>query len=173
MTKNAVGIDVFKGKSMIAVMRPFEEVVYSPFEISHTDSELIELEKMIKSLPGETHVVMKYTGYYHAPVAQVLCEEGIYVSVVNAMLIHNYGNNTLRRAKTDKKRILMDWDKSDSCLLILVSHRIFCNLLSSLPCGSIFAMLKILNFYLTFVCRSYLNSQKHTTSVMLDMPNNV
>lgn len=100
---NAVGIDVSKGKSMIAVMRPFGEVVYSPFEISHTDSELIDLAKMIKSLPGETRVVMEYTGYYHTPVAQVLCEKGIYVSVVNAMLIHNYGNNTLRRAKTDKK----------------------------------------------------------------------
>ena len=30
---NCVGIDVSKGKSMIAVMRPFEEVVISPFEI--------------------------------------------------------------------------------------------------------------------------------------------
>ena len=30
---NCVGIDVSKGKSMIAVMRPFGEVVVSPFEI--------------------------------------------------------------------------------------------------------------------------------------------
>ena len=37
---NSVGIDVSKGKSMIAVMRPFGEVVVSPFEIHHTDSEL-------------------------------------------------------------------------------------------------------------------------------------
>ena len=29
---NCVGIDVSKGKSMIAVMRPFGEVVISPFE---------------------------------------------------------------------------------------------------------------------------------------------
>ena len=29
---NCVGIDVSKGKSMIAVMRPFGEVVVSPFE---------------------------------------------------------------------------------------------------------------------------------------------
>ena len=27
----------------------------------------------------------------------------VYVSVVNAMLVHSYGNNSLRRAKTDKK----------------------------------------------------------------------
>ena len=37
---NCVGIDISKGKSMIAVMRPFGEVVVSPFEVLHTDSEL-------------------------------------------------------------------------------------------------------------------------------------
>ena len=33
---NCVGIDVSKGKSMIAVMRPFGEVVVSPFEVRLT-----------------------------------------------------------------------------------------------------------------------------------------
>lgn len=100
---NAVGIDISKGKSMVAIMRPFGEVVRSPFEVSHTGSELSELAKLLKSLPGETRVVMEYTGYYHAPVAYSLCEAGIYVSAVNAILVHDYGNNNLRRAKTDKK----------------------------------------------------------------------
>lgn len=100
---NAVGIDVSKGKSMIAVMRPFGEVVVSPFEVRHTDSELSELAKLLKSLDGETRVVMESTGNYHAPVAWLLYDAGLYVSVVNAMLVHDYGNNSLRRAKTDKK----------------------------------------------------------------------
>lgn len=100
---NAVGIDVSKGKSMVAVMRPFGEVVSSPYEVLHTDSSLTELAKMIRKLPGETRVVMEYTGYYHAPVAQVLCEAGIYVSLVNPLLVKGYGNNSLRKAKTDKK----------------------------------------------------------------------
>lgn len=100
---NAVGIDVSKGKSMIAVMRPFGEVVVSPFEVRHTDRELSELAGLLKSLDGETRVVMEYTGNYHAPVAYALHEAGIYVTVVNPMLIHDYGNNSLRRAKTDKK----------------------------------------------------------------------
>ena len=100
---NAVGIDVSKGKSMISVMRPFGEVVVSPFEVQHTDSELSELAKLLKSLVGETRVVMEYTGNYHTPIARVLQSAGFYVSVVNAMLIHDYGNNSLRRAKTDKK----------------------------------------------------------------------
>jgi transposase len=100
---NAVGIDVSKGKSMVAVMRPLGEVVCAPFEISHTDKDLTDLAKMLKSLPGETRVVMEATGSYHLPVAWMLQSAGLYVSVVNALLVHDYGNNSLRRAKTDKK----------------------------------------------------------------------
>ncbi len=100
---NSVGIDVSKGKSMIAVMRPFGEVVCSPFEVTHTSSELSALAKRLKSLDDETRVVMEATGHYHLPIAMALHEAGIYVSVVNAILVHDYGNNTLRRAKTDKK----------------------------------------------------------------------
>lgn len=100
---NCVGIDVSKGKSTIAVMRPFGEVVVSPFEVCHTVNELSELARQLKSLDGETRVVMESTGNYHAPVAWLLHDAGFYVSVVNAMLVHDYGNNSLRRAKTDKK----------------------------------------------------------------------
>ena len=36
MNVNCVGIDVSKGKSMIAVMRPLGEVVIPPFDVGHT-----------------------------------------------------------------------------------------------------------------------------------------
>jgi transposase len=100
---NSVGIDISKGRSTVAVMRPFGEVVISPFEVRHTDSELSELAKLLKSLDGETRVVMEATGNYHAPVAWLLHDAGLYVSVVNAKLVHGYGNNELRRVKTDRK----------------------------------------------------------------------
>ena len=100
---NSIGIDISKGRSMVAAMRPFGEVVISPFEVHHTDSELSELAKLLKSLDGETRVVMEATGNYHAPVAQLLHDAGLYVSVVNAKLVHSYGNNDLRRVKTDRK----------------------------------------------------------------------
>ena len=100
---NSVGIDISKGRSMIAVMRPFGEVVISPFEVRHTGSELSELARQLKSLDGETRVVMEATGNYHAPVAKLLHDAGLYVSVVNAKLVHVYGNNDLRRVKTDRK----------------------------------------------------------------------
>ena len=46
---NAVGIDVSKGKSTIAVMRPFGEVVASPYDVGHTESELKELARFLPS----------------------------------------------------------------------------------------------------------------------------
>lgn len=103
---NAVVIDISKGKSTVAVLRPFGEVVASPFDVIHNDSDLKQLVKLIKKLPGESKVVMEYTGTYFEPIAQFLHNNGIFVSVVNALLIHDYGGNSLRKVKTDKKDAL-------------------------------------------------------------------
>jgi len=100
---NAVGIDISKGKSMIAVMRSFGEIVASPFEVNHTGSELSKLAHMLKSLNGETKVIMECTGVYYMPIAYALHEAGLFVSVIHAQLIHNFGNNSIRKDKTDKK----------------------------------------------------------------------
>ena len=100
---NAAGIDVSKGKSMVAVYRPFNEIVAKPFEVRHTGSELKQLADYLKSLDGETRVVMEHTGRYYEQIAQYLHDEGIYVSAVNPKLIKDYGTgNTLRHVKTDK-----------------------------------------------------------------------
>jgi len=99
---NAVGIDVSKGRSTIAVVRPFGEVVASPYEVAHTDSELSKLAKMLKSLKGETKIVMECTGSYHLPIANTLHEAGLYVSVINPQLTHNYDNNSIRKSRNDK-----------------------------------------------------------------------
>ena len=99
---NVAGIDVSKGKSMVSVLRPFGEVVAKPFSVGHTGSELKELADYLKSLDGETRVVMEHTGRYYEPVARFLHEEGVFVSAVNPKLIKDYGNNTLRKVKTDK-----------------------------------------------------------------------
>ena len=99
---NSVGIDVSKGRSTIAIMRPFGEVVATPFDVAHNTSELHALADYLKALPGETRVVMEYTGRYFEPIAHALCEAGLFVTVVHAMLLYHYGKNTLRRVKTDK-----------------------------------------------------------------------
>lgn len=99
---NAVGIDVSKGKSTVSIMRPFGEVVAEPFEVSHTDVELRKLACFLGKLPGETRIVMEYTGSYWQPIAKVLHESGLFVSVVNALLVYKYGNHSIRKGKTDK-----------------------------------------------------------------------
>lgn len=50
---------------MVSVLRPFGEVVAKPFEVRHTGSELKALANYLKSLGGETRVVMEHTGRYH------------------------------------------------------------------------------------------------------------
>ena len=87
---NVAGIDVSKGKSMVSVLRPFGEVVAKPFSVGHTGSELKELADYLKSLDGETRVVMEHTGRYYEPVARFLHEEGVFVSAVNPKLIKDY-----------------------------------------------------------------------------------
>ncbi len=66
---NAVGIDVSKGKSTVAILRPGGEVVASPFEVSHNPRKLNELVSLIKSLNGDSKILMEYTGNYYLPVA--------------------------------------------------------------------------------------------------------
>lgn len=99
---NAVGIDVSKGKSTVAVIQPFGVVIAEPFDVLHTDSGLKELVNFIKSLSGETKVVMEYTGTYYEPVANALHNAGIFVSVVNPLLIDDYDTNRVRKVKTDR-----------------------------------------------------------------------
>jgi transposase len=99
---NAIGIDVSKGKSTVAIIKPFGEVVRIPFDVLHTTKELSELTSLILSLEGESRVVMEHTGKYSDPVVTALCNAGIFVCVVNAKLVHDYGGDTIRRVKTDK-----------------------------------------------------------------------
>jgi transposase len=106
MIMNAVGIDVSKGKSTVAVIQPLGIVIAQPFDVLHTDSDLKKLAAFIKSLSGETKVVMEYTGTYYEPIANALHNEGIFVSVVNPLLIDDYGTNRVRKVKTDKKDAL-------------------------------------------------------------------
>ena len=99
---NAVGVDVSKGKSMVAVLRPLGVVVAKPFEVSHTAADLGKLADFLKSLDGETKVIMEHTGRYYESVAHVIHDQGLFVSAVNPLLIREYGGNSLRRVKTDK-----------------------------------------------------------------------
>ena len=55
----SVGIDVSKGKSTVCMMKPGGEVLYAPFEVTHTKTELLNLVRIIKSQNEEVRVVME------------------------------------------------------------------------------------------------------------------
>lgn len=98
----SVGIDISKGKSMICILKPYGEVVRKPFEISHTEKDLLELSEIINGLDDEVRVIMEATGNYHLPVLSFLKEQGHFVSVINPLVMKKYVSTVLRKGKTDK-----------------------------------------------------------------------
>ncbi len=76
---NAVGIDVSKGKSMMAALRPKE--------YPHTEVGLEQMALAILDLGEDPKAVMEATGRYHEPVAAALHEYGIRVTVMNPLFI--------------------------------------------------------------------------------------
>ena len=101
---NAVGIDVSKGKSTVAILRPMGEVVQTPKDIPHDVVSLERLSYQILALGEDTRVIMEATGRYHEPVAQELLNHGIFVCVVNPLVIHSYcTGGKVRKVKNDQK----------------------------------------------------------------------
>lgn len=99
---NAVCIDVSKGKSMACVLRPYGEIISSPFEIRHTSSDISNLIDLIKSIAGKSRVVMEHTGRCFEPLAHQLSYVDIYVCAVYPKLIKDFENNSLRKVKSGK-----------------------------------------------------------------------
>lgn len=104
--------------------------------MSHTESDLYKLVQLIKSLSGETKVVMEYTGAYYEPIANALHNQGIFVSVVNPLLIDDYGTNRVRKVKTDKQ---------DSLKIASFAIDKWLDLREYIPANDIRKTLKILN----------------------------
>jgi len=98
---NAVGIDVSKGKSTVTILQPGGVVRHKPFDVSHSRTELAALSYFLSRLEGPTRVVLECTGHYHEPILRSLSDAGLFVSAVNPHLIKNFGNNTIRKVKSD------------------------------------------------------------------------
>jgi transposase len=97
-----VGIDVSKEKSMVCIMKPYGEIVVSPYEVPHTEGSVAELVRLVQSYSEETKVVMEATGTYYLPLLAAFCHAGIHVSVVNPLSIKKYMSESIRKGKTDK-----------------------------------------------------------------------
>lgn len=104
----SVGIDVSKGKSTICILKPYGEIVCSPFEVRHEERAMEALVDLLAKLDGEVRVVMEATGIYHLPVLTFLRDKRYFVSVINPFAMKKYArDNSTRGAKTDKLDSIM------------------------------------------------------------------
>jgi len=98
----SVGIDISKGKSTVCIMKPYGEVIRTPYEIKHTEKDLSDLADIILDFDEESRVILEATGAYHLPVLNYLKQKGIFVVVINPLMMKKYSSLTLRKGKTDK-----------------------------------------------------------------------
>ena len=102
----AVGIDVSKSKSTVAILDSCGTVLATPFNMAHTQPEMNALVSRLKAFDEPVTILLEYTGHYHYPVLKKLQEEGFPVCVVNPYQMKKYGDVEIRKAKTDKKDAL-------------------------------------------------------------------
>ena len=102
----AVGIDVAKSKSTVAILDSYGTVLATPFNMAHTQPEMNALVSRLKELGEPVTILLEYTGHYHYPVLKKLQDEGFPVCVVNPYQMKKYGDVEIHKAKTDKKDAL-------------------------------------------------------------------
>ena len=104
----SVGVDVSKGKSTVCILKPYGEIVCSPFEIQHEEKAMEAFADLLEKLDGEIKIVMEATGIYHLPVLTFLHDKGYFISVINPFAMKQFAkDNSIRGVKTDKLDAMM------------------------------------------------------------------
>ncbi len=101
----SVGMDISKGKSAVCIRSHNGEILREPFELWHTEEDLDSLCFFLQQLNAreEVRVVMEATGIYHLPVLMRLKEAGLFVCVVNPLLMKKFAAQSIRRGKNDRR----------------------------------------------------------------------
>ena len=119
--KYGIGIDVSKGKSMIAILSIEGEIIKEPFEVKHNIAEFNNLDNLLsKYSKSDLKIIMEDTGTYHLPILNFLLEKNYFVVSQNPFLIKKFFDRSIRKAKTDKKDayklaeyVCSNWKKLD------------------------------------------------------------
>ena len=99
----AVGIDISKSKSTVAILNSDGSVLVKPYAMEHTQSDMCALTDYLRTFDEPLTILMEYTGHYHYPVLKKLQQEGFPVCVINPYQMKKYGDVEIHKAKTDKK----------------------------------------------------------------------
>ena len=85
----AVGIDVSKGKSTVAILDGDGSIRAHPYEMNHSKAELDALIQYIIATDDHPIILMEPTGHYHYPVLKAFLDAGLSPSLVNPYLLKN------------------------------------------------------------------------------------
>ena len=99
----AVGIDVSKSKSTVAILGSDGSKLTEPFTMMHTLSDMDALVNYLRIFDEPITILMEYTGHYHYPVLKKLQQEGFPVCIINPYQMKKYADVEIHKAKTDKK----------------------------------------------------------------------
>jgi transposase len=102
----AVGIDVSKSKSTVAIIDSDGQILLKPRNFDHTQSDMLNLIALINSYSQDVKIAMEATGHYHYPILKILMDQGFFISLINPYVMKKYGDNSIRKGKTDKKDAL-------------------------------------------------------------------
>lgn len=96
----SVGIDVSKGSSSVCVNKNGR--VMQQFLVEHSQLSMKKLIDLLLSFEEEAKVILEATGIYHLPLVQSLIRAGIFVAVINPLVLKKYAALSLRKGKTDQ-----------------------------------------------------------------------
>ena len=99
----AVGIDVSKSKSTVAILNGDGSIRAKPFDVHHVADELQALVDYIKKTSEPPTILMEPTSHYHYPLLKAFTEAELPVCLINPYQMKKYGDTELRKAKTDKR----------------------------------------------------------------------
>ena len=102
----AVGIDVSKSKSTVAILNGDGSIRAKPFDVHHVAGELHALVDYIKRTSEPPTILMEPTSHYHYPLLKAFQEADLPVCLINPYQMKKYGDTALRKAKTDKRDAL-------------------------------------------------------------------
>ena len=102
----AVGIDVSKNKSTVAILNGDGSIRAKPFDVHHVADELQALVDYIKRTSETPTILMEPTSHYHYPLLKAFQEANLPICLINPYQMKKYGDTELRKAKTDKRDAL-------------------------------------------------------------------
>lgn len=98
---NSIGIDISKSKRMIAILRPYGEIVSKPFVLQHSNSEIHSFIQL-----PHFRITMEHIKWYYEPLVRTFTQAGLFVSTFNPKLIKDFSDHSLRKVKSDKANVV-------------------------------------------------------------------